>query len=99
MARLLPSSPAAGAAAALLLALLAGAAQGAKTKPKTKTDFIQAQGPLYGVNLTQNSNFAYGMDLNKDGSVMAVGAPFYPLTQNFGAGEFLGWGGWVGLVG
>lgn len=82
MARLLPSSSAAGAAA-LLLALLTGAAQGAKTK----TDFIQAQGPLYGANLTQNSNFAYGMDLNKDGSVMAVGAPFYPLTQNFGAGE------------
>lgn len=44
MARLLPS-PAAGAAAALLLALLAGAAQGANTKPKTKTNFIQAQGP------------------------------------------------------
>lgn len=103
MARLL-SSPAAalvGRAGALLLLHLAGAAQG------LKTDFIQAQGPVYGVNLTINSNFAYGIDLSKDGSVMAVGAPNYPLTQNFGTGESACKGvgrddslsGWVGSGG
>jgi hypothetical protein len=63
----------------LLLGAAVGGVQG-------KVDFIQAQGPVYGFNLTQNSNFAHGIDLNKDGSVLAVGAPFYPLTKNFGAG-------------